>query len=401
LKPSAARTSPLASRDFRLVLAAWGLSWAGDFLAVVALTLRVEQQTGSGFAVAALLVAAALPRVAFSPVAGWLVDRYETRTVLAVTAAAQAVVAVALAGVDGTAATIALAFALNCGFAIESPALFALIPRIVGEDGAPGAYAWFDGVKYAAFTGGVLLGGVLTGAFGASTALLVDAGTFAVTGLAALALHVRRAPRAHEERDGRMTAGLRVLSADRVLRLVLGVLAASVLFGGFDNVALVFFAKDDLGAGAAGYGALSAAWGVGMVGGAMLGGRRMTAANAALATVAAVASMGAAIVLTGAASTLALALVLLACGGVGNGVSNLGMRTLLQARVADAVRGRAYSGYQAAVTVADFAALAVGGALVELLGARATLVAAGAGCLLAGLAGLPALSSASAPRGTR
>jgi MFS family permease len=206
------RSAVLADRDFRLILAAWGLSWAGDFLAVIALTLRVQQQTGSGFAVAALLVAAALPRVAFSPIAGWLVDRYETRTVLAVTAAAQAVVAVALAGFDGAAVTIALAFAINCGFAIESPALFALIPRIVGEERAPRAYAWFDGVKYASFTGGTMLGGVLTGAFGASTALLIDAGTFAVTALAALALHVRRVRLVEDsDHDARMTAGLRVL----------------------------------------------------------------------------------------------------------------------------------------------------------------------------------------------
>lgn len=399
MKRSVARTSPLASRDLRLVLAAWGLSWAGDFLAVIALTLRVEDQTGSGFAVAALLVAAALPRVAFAPIAGWLVDRYETRTVLAATAAAQAVVAVALAGADGAGATIALAFLINCGFAIESPALFALIPRIVGEEQAPRAYAWFDGVKYAAFTGGVLLGGVLTGAFGSSMAMLIDAGTFALTAVAALALHVRRAPGAHDdEHDGRMTAGVRVVASDRVLRLVLVVIAGSVLFAGFDNVALVFFAKDSLDAGDAGYGALTAAWGVGMVAGAVLGGRRMTATSAAAAAVAAAMLMGAAIGLTGAAPTLAVALALLLGGGVGNGVSNLAMRTLLQARVADALRGRAYSGYQAVATVADFGALAAGGALVELLGPRTTLAVAGVGCVAAALAGVPALRE---PRGRR
>jgi predicted MFS family arabinose efflux permease len=108
--------------------------------------------------------------------------------------------------------------------------------------------------------------------------------------------------------------------------------------------------------------------------------------------------MGLAIGVTGGAPTLAVALVLLLGGGVGNGVSNLAMRTLLQARVADTVRGRAYSGYQAVTTVADFAALAAAGALVEVLGPRTTLAVAGAGCVTAALAGVPAIRSSSRGR---
>ena len=42
----AAVRGPLAHRDFRLVLTAWGLSALGDFLAVVALTLRIQEDTG-------------------------------------------------------------------------------------------------------------------------------------------------------------------------------------------------------------------------------------------------------------------------------------------------------------------------------------------------------------------
>jgi predicted MFS family arabinose efflux permease len=67
------------------------------------------------------------------------------------------------------------------------------------------------------------------------------------------------------------------------------------------------------------------------------------------------------------------------------------MRVLLQSRVADELRGRVYSAYQGAVTVADFVALGAGGVLVELIGPRATLAAAGVGCVLAVLLGLPAL----------
>lgn len=385
----------LGHRDFGLILVAWGLSALGDFMAVTALTLRVEEQTNSGFAVAGLLFASALPLVLFNPVAGWLVDRFETRRVLALSALVQAAAVASLAQWDGLALTYALVFVLNCGLAVERPALFALIPRIVGEEQAPKAYAWFESVRYATLTLGLLLGGVLTGAFGASTALLVDAGTFLVTAVVATALRTRRAPRPDGAPGGteerRMTAGLRLVGRNRLLRTMVIVLAGSILFGGIDNVANVFLAKDALGIGDAGYGALAAAWGVGMIAGAVVAGRRVRRRNAAVLVVGAVALMGGAILATAPAPVVWTALATLMIGGVGNGLSNVAMRVVLQTRVEETLRGRVYAAYQGLLSVAEFAALAIAGALVQLLGARWTLALAGGGCLLVGLYGLPAV----------
>jgi len=381
----------LAERDYRLLLSAWGLSALGDFLTVVTLTLRVQEQTSSGFAVSGLLFAAALPLVAMSALAGWVVDRFETKAVLAVTAALQGLCVLALAAVDSLPATYALVFALNAGGAIERPALFALIPRVVGEERTPAAYALFESLKYATVTAGFLLGGVLTGALGASTTLLVDAGTFAVNVAAALALRTRRAATRRTAEREALTAGLRVIAGDRVLRTLTLVLAGSILFGGIDNVANVFLAKDALRIGDAGYGALAAAWGVGMIAGAAAAGRRIRAPDAALAVVAAVAVMGLGILATAPAPVVWTALATLAAGGVGNGISNVSMRVLLQSRVADALRGRVYAAYQAANSIADFAALAIGGALIQLVGARWSLTLAGGGCALIALYGLTAV----------
>jgi MFS family permease len=186
-----------------------------------------------------------------------------------------------------------------------------------------------------------------------------------------------------------MTAGLRLIGRDRLLRVMVLVLAGSILFGGIDNVANVFLAKDALHIGDAGYGALAAAWGVGMIAGAVAAGRRVRAPDAPVVVVAAVVLMGAAILVTAPAPVVWTALVTLALGGVGNGLSNVSVRVLLQSRVEEALRGRVYAGYQALLSIADFAALAVGGALIQLVGARGTLGIAGGGCLLVGLGGLP------------
>jgi predicted MFS family arabinose efflux permease len=399
------RSAVLGERDFRLILLVWGLSAMGDFLAVAALTLRVQHDTGSGFAVALLLIAAAAPVALLNPVSGWLVDHREPRTLLSSVAAAQVAVAVALALVDSTAATIALVLALNCGLAVERPTLFTLIPRIVGEAQASRGYAWFESVKYGALTVGLALGGVLTGAFSARTAILIDAATFGLTAVAALSLRTRRRlARRDDDVDATaptpthaLTAGMRLIRADRVLRVTIAIVVAAVLFGGVDNVAGVFFATDTLHAGDAGYGALAAAWGLGMVGGAALAGRRVRAATAATGVVVATAVMGAGIAATGASPSIAVAVACFVAGGAGNGFENVAMRVLLQARATDALRGRAYAAFQGLLVPAEFAALAVGGVLVEVIGPRATFAVAGLATLGAVALSVPALRRSETP----
>jgi MFS family permease len=388
--------SVFALRDFRLMLVAWGASMFGDFLAVIALTVRVQEASGSGLAVAALLAALGIPAGLLNPVAGWLVDRVETTRLLAATAAAQAVVALALALVDSVAATVALAFLLGCGLAIEAPALFALLPRVVGEELAPRASGVLEAARYAGLTIGLLSGGVLTGALGSGATMLVDVGTFVLGAVTALSLRTRRrAEVARAQIGSDMTAGLRLLGADAALRLSVLVLASAILFAAIVNVAEVFLAKDELGAGDAGFGALAASWGLGMTVGALGSGRRLTGSNSARAVVLMTIVSGAILALTALAPVLAVALVLFVVGGASNGISNVAMRVLIQARVPDELRGRAYSAYHGGITVVEFLAFASGGVLVELLGPRGTFAVAGLGALAAGALGWLRLRAAS------
>ena len=153
------------------------------------------------------------------------------------------------------------------------------------------------------------------------------------------------------------------------------------------NVAEVFYAKDELGAGDAGFGALAASWGLGMSVGALTSGRWLSGANAARAVVLATLGDGVALLLAAPAPTLAYALVCFVLGGAFNGIENVAMRVLVQARVADQLRGRVYSAYQGGVWAANFIALAAGGVVVELVNPRGTFALAGIGALLAGAIG--------------
>ena len=96
------KRSLLRERDFRLVAGAVGLSAFGDWVAIVALGLHVTAISDSGFAVAALWVCLFGPSVLVAGHAGLLVDRIETRRLLASASLLGAVVAAVLAFATGT-----------------------------------------------------------------------------------------------------------------------------------------------------------------------------------------------------------------------------------------------------------------------------------------------------------
>jgi MFS family permease len=69
------------NRQLRILVTARVLSFAGDQLTTVALTLLVHQRYGLGRAVSVLLVAQVVPQLA-GPLAGAIVDRAHQRRVV-------------------------------------------------------------------------------------------------------------------------------------------------------------------------------------------------------------------------------------------------------------------------------------------------------------------------------
>src|SRR5688572_14738085 len=381
----------LGRRDFSLILASYGLSALGDFLALVTLTLKIQELTGSGWAVAALLLAGLLPLVMFAPVAGLLVDRFETVKLLAVTSALQAGVMAGLAFVDSVPMILALVFVLGLGVAITQPGLLVLVPRVAGEEHTIQANALLEMARWGGTPLGALLGGTLTAAYGARLSLLLDSGTFVVVALAVLFLSVSRPPvhqASGEKRHHEARRGIEFIWNDSVLRLVVLVLGGMVAFAAMDNVAEVFFAKGVLRAGSTGYGALVGAWTLGIALGAMLTARAVKETRLAPAVLLAAVVGGAAVVTAAGLPSLPLALAMFVVGGIANGVDLVAMRSLIHQRVPEELRGRAFSAYYAFINVGQMVALGLGGALFEAIGARGSLLVAGTGAATVGLFGL-------------
>jgi MFS family permease len=371
------------TRDGRLIVGAVGISALGDFLLWIPLTLHVHEQTGSGAAVAALMICLWGPIVLLAPAAGLLADRVETRRLLVWASVAQAVVAAALAlTLDSTAATLALAALLGVGFAVAQPAEFSLVPVIARDLNGP-----VEAARYFGMTAGPVLGGVLAAAGGTRTAVLVDAATFALVALAAGLLRARREPHP-EARDERARDGIAPLFRDRTLAVVLATVLVSLLFMSASIAAEVIFIKDDLGADGVAYGAIFSSWMAGMVLGALVVSRRVRAGAVAGAALVAVAVQGAGLGLPTVWLAAGFGAAMFFMGGVGHGVKNVLTRVLIQERVPGRYHGRAFAAYNGMRNGAELVALAWGGVLVVTIGARGTLALAGAISLLAALGGL-------------
>ncbi len=265
------RGSLLRQRDFRLLAGAVGLSAFGDWVAIVALGLHVTDISDSGYVVAGLWACLFGPSVLLAGHAGLLVDRIETKRLLAAVSTLGAVVAAVLAFATGTATVLALTAALGIVFAILQPAEFALVPPLAGNR-IQEANGHVETARYVGFGLGPLLGGLLFSVGGLELAMLVDAATFVAVAGAALALRVRREPSPNDQADSvpRARDGVAFLFGDRVLSLAMIVAFSSLLFMSAVWVGELFFVRDVLGRGDVAYGLFLSMWTMGMAFGALL-----------------------------------------------------------------------------------------------------------------------------------
>ena len=387
---SDSKRSLLSERDFLLLSIAVGLSAMGDWVAITALGLHVEELTDNGYAVAALWICLFGPSVAVAGHAGLLVDRVEATRLLAIVSMLGAAGAAALAFVDALAPVLVLTAAIGVVFALMQPAEFSLIPVLAGRR-VQEANGHVETFRYMGFGVGPVVGGLLFAVGGLELAMVVDAATFVAVALVALSLRVRREPQRGEGSEERAREGIAYLFRDRTLALVMIVAFSSLLFMSAVWVGELFFVKDVLDQGDTAYGVFLSVWTAGMAIGALFLSKRVAAGAVAAVGLAAAAIQGAALALPTLWLTLGFFLACSFVGGLGHGVKNVMFRSLIHVRVPDRLHGRAFAAYNGIRNGAELGAFAAGGVLVAVIGPTGTLAYAGGLSALAGLIGLLAL----------
>lgn len=371
---------------FRRFWAARTVSFLGDTIATSALVLYVYDRHGTGAAVGLLLLAQTLPRL-LAPFAGTLADRVEQRRFMLGCELGQAALV-------GSVALLSPSFPVLLGLVAGAsllatafgPAGRAALPLFVPDADLGRANALLGSGLNLSLALGPALGGLLVAGVGLRGALAIDVVSFLLSALLLRGLPALPPVVVEAGTPGFLGAtrtGWSFLMHHATARAVALGLFLVVVFGAVDNIALVFLTRDELGTGAAGYGLVASAFGVGMVLAPLALLRRWGGSVESARTVllVGIAFSGVGALLTGLAPFVAFAAVVQGVAGAGNGLENVANDTLIQRTVPQALLGRVFGIVYAGAFVGSTVAYAAGGLLMELTSARLVFVIAGVGVL--------------------
>lgn len=369
--------------DVYLATAARAVSSCGDLLAATALVLELQARGMGGFAVAAVLIAAAVPPVLLVRWTGRLADRADSRLLLTVTGLAQAGVCLALAFASSAGEMIALVSVLATGLAVTQPCLSALVPSMVAASDLPRAVALGQTATSAGTMLAPALGGMLLGHFGLRVPLLVDAGSYLAIAGAGWLIRTRRSARtAGTPQAGTARADGWQLRQDPLMWPAVVLIGTVVAAASLVNVAEVFFVRGTLHSTATVYGLLDTAWiGATTAGAWLLARRRPGDPALGVALLGALAFTCLSVALIAAAPGVGWLVPISVAGGLGNGGVNNAVGVLVGRRAPAAARGHAFAVLGAVASAATTLGYLAGGLLLALMPVRAAIASAG----LAGL----------------
>ena len=384
------------NRSFRTLWFARTVSFLGDSLSLVALMLYVADTTGEALAVALLLLVGDFAPSLLSPLTGTLSDRWDLKRVMVACELAQgALVAVIALTLPSLPLLLALVALRAVAGQIFQPASRAAVPALVSDRNLESANSALGFGTNGSEALGPLLAAALFPLLDVRGVLLVDAATFLVS--AVVLARLPRLPPSSAGPEGRASlladarAGLGYIWSVPTIRVIALGFCAVVAFNGVDDVALVFLATDSLDGGSSAVALLLAAVGIGLLVGYLLlacGVGRLPMVAAFLIGLG-VSSIGN--LLSGLAWAVSAAFVLQTVRGVGIAAMDVGATTLLQRLVPPVMLGRVFGNLYGAIGVAAALSYLLGGLMLDLTSSRVTLVAAGAGGLLATLATAVAL----------
>jgi len=102
-------------RDVYLSTTARAISLCGTLLSATALVIALQTRGEGGYAIAAVLIAAAGPPTLLAPLTGWVCDRVDSRLILVTVSLAQAAACTLLAFTGETVVIVALVALLEIG----------------------------------------------------------------------------------------------------------------------------------------------------------------------------------------------------------------------------------------------------------------------------------------------
>ncbi len=375
------------SADYRRLWIGGTISWIGQAMTALAISLQVYDITRSSFAVGLVGLFTLVPLVAFGLYGGAIADTVDRRKLGLYSSVGLSGLSVLLAG----AALLEyhrvwllygiVALQAVCG-ALNGPARSAMIPQLLPAEQLPAAHALNSVTMTSGAMVGPMLGGLIVGWWGYQAAYLIDAVTFCAALYA-----VWRLPAMLPDREGgkrgraSVLDGLRFLGTRPNIRMTFfSDLAAMVLAQPkalFPAIAVLWYGGD-----AKTVGLLVAAPAVGALLGGLFSGWQGRIRRHGLAILLSVASWGLAIAVFGVTRNLWLGLFFLALAGWSDTISMVFRSTMMQSATPDEMRGRLQGVFIVVVAggprLGDFLA----GTVADLTSPAVAITGGGLACVL-------------------
>ncbi|MCJ1677468.1 MFS transporter [Streptomyces sp. APSN-46.1] len=339
-----------SSPHYRRLWVGATISWMGQAMTALAISLQVYEITGSSFSVGLVGLFSLVPLVAFGLYGGAIADTVDRRKLglYSSTGLAGLSIALAAAALLGYHRVWLLygvvALQAVCG-ALNGPARSAMIPRLLPPEQLPAANALNSVTMTSGTMLGPVLGGLIVGWWGYQAAYLIDAVTFAAALYAMWRLpSMRPSPLKADRAEGKrgrasVLDGLRFLGTRPNIRMTFfSDMAAMVLAHPralFPAIAVLWYGGD-----AKTVGLLVAAPAVGALLGGLFSGWQGRIRRHGLAILLSVAAWGLAVAVFGLTRNLWLGLFFLALAGCADTISMVFRTTMLQAATPDEMRGR-------------------------------------------------------------
>ena len=416
--------APLAGRDFRLVWFGESVSLLGDGFQLVAVSTLVLGMTGSGLALGAILLAAAIPRGVFMLLGGVLSDRISPRDLALASNVVRAAVTTVVAGlVLGERVELwhlALAGVLfGTVDAVFLPAINTLVPRLVHPDRLAAANAVLQGTGQLVGTIGPAFAGFVIAVVGVGAAFAIDAASFAVAAVALWLVRSGRRPGPpepgleataeaaasgpvvepaldppdvftvpHQSITSSLVAGTRAMLGDPVMRsIVILSIATNFAFNGPFVIGLPWLVLIHFGADSLALGLVFAAFGLGSLAGVLVAGSLPRPRRFGTIVLTMILVMGLGLMAFGFAPSVAALAVIALWTGALNGYVNIVVIAWVQGRTDPEMLGRTMSFLMLGSAVALPLSLAVTGVVVDIF-ATAMFVLAGLLVVAAGGVGI-------------
>jgi MFS family permease len=377
-------------RDFGIFWLVQTLSVAGDMFSLVAVPLLVLAATGSIAQMGLLTAASGVGRIAAGLFAGVVADRFDRRRLLigcdAVRAVLFGLIPIAwLTGPQLWLLYVVLPLGTVAGMLFQVTYV-AAVPNLVDPDRITVANGRLSATYAVASIAGPMLAGLVSHAYGPTTAIAIDAATFALSALGLSLVRLRPATRVEARSPLReFAAGARFLFAHPTLR-ALTILLTLLLFlqTGLEDV-FIYYLKHDLGRSDGTVGYVLAASGIGTVIAALLVARARRRLGFGACWIGANALGGIALVLAGAAPGLVAMAAIVTTFGFASTIGSICSLSLRQEVTPNHLLGRVTAAFW--TIHYSLAPLGAAGltAAAGRFGVPTVCLAVGTGCVLVAL----------------